>query len=118
MTATKGIKVLGPAAIAAIFKEYKQLMDLGVLGALDADAITLEQKRNALRAINLIKLKRCGNIKGRTCTDGSTHRKFVPREEAASPTLSLESLMALLLINFFRIYPHIPFLTIIISVSQ
>jgi hypothetical protein len=31
--------------------------------------------------------------------DGRLHRAIVPREEAKSPTIALESLMALLLIN-------------------
>ena len=56
MTANKGIKLLGEVAVAAMFKEYKQLDDLDVLGILDPDLLTPEQKRNALRAINLIKV--------------------------------------------------------------
>ena len=102
MTAKKGIKFFGEKAIAAMFKEYKQLDDLTVLGRLNPEMVTLEQKRMALRAINLIKEKRCGMIKGRTCANGSTQRKYIPREEASSPTLSLEALMALLLINAFE----------------
>ena len=73
-----------------------------VLGILDPDLLTPEQKRNALRAINLIKVKRDGKVKGRTCADGSSQRKYVPREEASSPTISLESIMALLLINAYE----------------
>ena len=102
MSATKGIKLLGQKAIAAMFKEYKQLNDLTVLGRIDPKTLTAEQKRRALRAVNLIKLKRCGKVKGRTCADGSVQRKYVPREEASSPTLSLEAMMALLLINAFE----------------
>jgi hypothetical protein len=102
MTASKGIKLFGERAVAAMFKEYKQLDDLTVLGRLTPESLTPEQKRTALRAINLIKEKRCGKLKGRTCADGSTQRKYVPREEASSPTLSLEALMALLLINAFE----------------
>ena len=41
-------------------------------------------------------------MKGRTCADGSGQRKYIPREDAASPTLSLESLMAILLINAYE----------------
>ena len=102
MTASKGIKLFGPKAIAAMFKEYKQLNDLKVLGRIDVDALSPEQKRKALRAVNLIKEKRCGKIKGRTVADGSVQRKYVPREEASSPTLSLEALMGVLLINSFE----------------
>ena len=61
--------------------------------------LTTYNKRRALRAINLIKEKRCGKIKGRTCADGRPQRAYTPREEASSPTISLESLMALLLID-------------------
>ena len=55
-----------------------------------------------MRAINLIKVKRDGKVKGRTCDDGSSQRKYVPREEASSKTISLESIMALLLINAYE----------------
>ena len=102
MTANKGIKLLGEVAVAAMFKEYKQLDDLDMLGILDPDLLTPEQKRNALRAINLIKVKCDGKVKGRTCADGSSQRKYVPREEASSPTISLESIMAILLINAYE----------------
>ena len=102
MTVNKGIKLLGEVAVVAMFKEYRQLDDLEVLGILDPDLLTADQKKNALRAINLIKVKHDGNVKGRTCADGSSQRKYVPCEEAASPTISLESIMALLLINAYE----------------
>jgi hypothetical protein len=102
MTASKGIKLHGSKAVAAMFKEYKQLDDLEVLGRLTPENLTHEQKRNALRAVNLIKIKRDGRVKGRACADGSTQRQYVPRDEASSPTLSLEALMALLLINAYE----------------
>ena len=102
MSAGKGIKLHGAKAVAAMFKEYKQLDDLEVLGRINPDLLTPEQKRNALRAVNLIKIKRCGKVKGRTCADGSPQRKFIPREEATSPTLSMEALMGLLLINAYE----------------
>ena len=42
-------------------------------------------------------------MKGRTCAaDGSSQRKYVPREEASSPTLSLEALVGILLINAYE----------------
>jgi len=60
MTAKKGIKLFREKAVAAMFKEYKQLDDLDVLGRLDPDSLTYDQKHNALRADNLIKIKRDG----------------------------------------------------------
>ena len=49
--------------------------------------------------MNLIKQKRTGLINGCMCTNGDPHRKFVPREEASSPTLSLEALIVYLTID-------------------
>ncbi|GFH61250.1 hypothetical protein CTEN210_17726 [Chaetoceros tenuissimus] len=97
MSAKQGIKEFGEEAVAAMFKEYKQIDTLKVVGRFDKRKLTRELKRKALRAVNLIKKKRCGTIKGRTCTNGAPHRKFVPREEASSPTLRIESLMGLIL---------------------
>jgi len=70
-----------------------------VLDGVDPDKLISNQKRKALRAVNLIKQKRNGTVKRRMCENGAPHRKFVPREEGRSPTMSLKSLMALLMIN-------------------
>ena len=97
ISAKQGIKEFGEDAIAAMFKEYKQFNTQKVFGRFDKRKLTRELKRKALRAVNLIKKKRCGNTKGRTCANGAPHRKFVPREEASSPTLKIESLIGLIL---------------------
>ena len=99
MTATKGLKMFGERAVAAMFKEYKQLDDMKVLGKINPESLSANDKRQALRAINLIKEKRCGKIKGRTCADGRPQRAYTQREDASSPTIFLESLMASLLID-------------------
>ena len=99
MIATKGLQMFGECAVAAMFKEYKQLDDMKVLGKIDPLSQTREYKNKALRAINLIKEKRCGKIKGRTCADDRPQRAYIPREEASLPTMHLESLMASLLID-------------------
>ena len=78
MTAAKGIKLFGERAIAAMFKEYNQLNDMGVFGIVNPDSLSVEQKKKALRAINLIKEKRCGRIKGRTVADGRPQRSYIP----------------------------------------
>ena len=100
MTATKGLKMFGEGAVAAMFKEYKQLDNMKVFGGrAKSSDLTTDNKRRALRAINLIKEQRCRKIKGRTCADGRPQRAYTPREEASSPTIALESLMATLLID-------------------
>ena len=51
----------------------------------------------------MIKEKRDGSIKGRTCADGSKQRKYLSEfESVAFPTLSLEALILMLLIDIFE----------------
>ena len=64
-------------------------------------------------AVNLIKLKRDGRVKGRACADGSRQRKYLAEDESvASPTVSLESVHATLAVDAherrFVAVPHIP----------
>jgi len=66
---------------------------------VDPDKTDMGEKKKALRAINLIKEKRCGKIKGRTVADGSQQRKYVSRDETTSPTMSLQALFATLIID-------------------
>ena len=53
----------------------------------------------ALNLLIIIREKRCGKIKGRVVADGSKQRSTVPREDATSPTIQLESLIMSLLID-------------------
>ena len=77
-----GIKKFGDRAIAAMLSEYKQL-NTGVLpgkpvfGCISPGSITFEEKRGALDAVNLIKKKRSGKSKGRTCANGSKQKRYL-----------------------------------------
>jgi len=92
-------------AITAMLNENKQL-NIGpvpgkpVFGYIDPSTITNQEKRRALEAVNLIKKKRCGKIKGRTCADGSKQKRFLKHGESiSSPTVSLEAIVGTLLID-------------------
>ena len=67
-----------------------------------ASELKATQKREALRAINLIKEKRCGKLKGRTCADGSTQRKHFTKEQTSSLTVSTDALMLSIIINTYE----------------
>ena len=108
MSAYKGIKKHGQVAIAALFKELKQL-DRGVLEGnpvvvpQNPDVLTPEEKKRALEAVNLIKEKRDGDIKGRTCANGKKQRKYVKEGDIiSSPTVSLESILTTLVIDAYE----------------
>jgi len=99
MTATAGIKKHGQAAVDALLQEFCQLDSKNVFETLDASTLTASQKREALRAVNLIKEKRSGKLKGRTCADGRSQRSKYTKEETTSPTLSTDALMISLMID-------------------
>ena len=108
MNANAGFKKYGPRAIAAMIKEYTQLNEGAVPGKpvvapVDASSLTNLEKSQALQAVNLIKEKYNGDLKGKTCADGSKQRKYLKQDESmASPTAGLESLFATLLIDAYE----------------
>ena len=61
-------------AVTALFNKFFQLDNKMVFKEVVASTLPGQQKRRALRAINLIKEKRCGKLKGRTVADGSVQR--------------------------------------------
>ena len=99
MTADKGIDTYGQRAVDALLKEFAQLDDMTVFDGLFAHNLTKEQKRAALRSINLIKEKRCGKIKGRSVADGRKQRKIYSKSDITSPTVSNDALMMSLAID-------------------
>ena len=110
MHASKGIKEYGMEAVAAIIKELTQL-DVGAVPGknqrvcvpIDPSTLTDEEMKQALDAVNLIKVKRDGKIKARTCGNGSKQRKYLKEgESVASPTLSVEGMILTLLIAAFE----------------
>ena len=82
-----------------MFKEYKYMEDIEILSGVNPESLTAEQKRKALRAVNIIKLKSSGKLKIGMCANGAPHRKFVPREEANLPTITLEGILVTMVID-------------------
>ena len=109
VSAREGIRRWGDTAIAAIIKELKQLQEGAMPGkpvieAMNPDDMTNEDKmKRTLEAVTVIKQKRCGKIKGRTCADGSKQRRYLKEfESVASPTLSLDGLFGSTMIDVFE----------------
>jgi hypothetical protein len=88
------------------------------------------EKKKTMRSLIFLTEKRDGNIKARTCADGSKQRLWVEREETASPTAQVESILLTATIaakenrdvmtadipmhSFKRMYPQ-PIMTVIVS---
>jgi hypothetical protein len=99
MSAAAGRKLYLQAAVGPILKEICQLHEKGVFEPKLTSTLTSEQKKGALRAVNLIKEKHSGDIKGQTCADGSVQRTLYEKTETSSPTVSNEALMYTILID-------------------
>ena len=105
MSAKKGIKKFSQEAIAAMIKEFTQFND-GVMPGnpvvepVDPTTLTPDDIAKALEAVNLIKKKRSGIVKGRSCLNGSQQWKYLGENESiASPTSQLEALFLSLIID-------------------
>ena len=69
----------------------------------DTSSLKDVEEKQALPAVNLIKEKWNGYLKGRTCANGSGQRKYLKEDESvASPTAALESLIMTLPIDAYK----------------
>jgi hypothetical protein len=99
MSAREGLRRFGEKAANALIDEWKQLDDKNVFDGVYYSALNKEQRQKALRLVQLIKEKRDGKIKGRTCADGRKQREYVDDSESTSPTVSIEALMLTMMIE-------------------
>ena len=72
-------------------KELTQLHIMDTWTPLQAEKLSQEQRMRALLSLLFLKEKRTGDVKGRACINGAPQRAYIPKEDAASPTVSTES---------------------------
>ena len=86
-----GLRKFGTKGQTAAVKELTQLHVMDTWTPMYADRLSREQKMRALSSLLFLKEKRTGDVKGRACVNGAPQRAYIPKEEAASPTVSTES---------------------------
>jgi hypothetical protein len=89
----RGIKEFGDEGINAVLKELQQLHDRGVLKPVLASSLSMDDRQCALAYLMFLKQKRDGKIKGRGCADGRKQRLNINKEDASSPTVSIEAVL-------------------------
>jgi hypothetical protein len=99
MSAKAGIQKYGRKSEEALMIEFAQLEELSVFKGVDPGTLTNEQRKTALRAINLIKEKRSGQLKGHMVEDGRPQKSLYDKSETALPTVSIDALMLSLMID-------------------
>ena len=87
----KGIQMFGNAGVDAVLKELQQLHDRNVLEPANPDTLSANDKKASLPYLMFLKEKRTGTIKARGCADGRKQRIYTSKEDASSPTVSIES---------------------------
>jgi hypothetical protein len=91
MSLKEGLRQFGDRAEAGAAKEMKQLHDMETFFPRDPRTLTREERIRALSSLIFIKEKSNGDIKGRTCINGAPQREYIRKEDAASPTVAMDS---------------------------
>ena len=89
----KGLKVFGKKGRGAASKEMDQLHKRSCFTPISIKEMTPAERKKAQMAIMFLTEKRDDSIKGRMVYNGKPTREWVNREDAASPTAALESII-------------------------
>lgn len=88
----KGLKVFQDKGFEASLSEIKQQHDRGCFSPVSVSKMTPSERRKAQEALMFLTEKRDGRIKGRMVYNGKPTREWLSREDAMSPTATLEAL--------------------------
>ena len=89
----KGLKIFGPRGHDASKKEINQLHQRTCFAPLLVSEMTQSEKKKAQLALMFLTEKRDTSVKGRMVYNGKPTREWLSREDAASPTAALESII-------------------------
>ena len=88
-----GIKKFGDRGVDAAYAELEQLHLRDTFKPVLPSGLNREEQKQALESLLFLKEKRDGNLKGRAYADDRKQRAYIPKEDAASPTVSLEAVL-------------------------
>ncbi len=93
----KGLKKFKECGFQATFKELDQLHKRNCFTPVDVSSLSANKKHKAQEALMFLTEKHGQSVKGRMVYNGNQTCKWLSREDAASPTVALESIMLPLL---------------------
>ena len=97
-----GLKLFGSRGREATGKELKQLHDRVCFKPILVSEMSPTEKKKAQDALMFLTEKRDKSIKGRMVYNGKPTREWLSREDSASPTTALESIMLTAIIDAFE----------------
>ena len=86
-----GLRKFGERGAAAARDELTQLHIMDTWKAMDPSKISREEQMKVLSSLLFLKEKRTGKVKGQAYINGAPQWLYIPKEEAALPTVSTES---------------------------
>jgi hypothetical protein len=86
-----GLRKFGSKEDKAAVKEMTQLHVMDTWTPMDVSKLSREQRMRALLSLLFLKEKRMGDIKGWACINGAPQQAYIPKEDAASLTVSTQS---------------------------
>jgi hypothetical protein len=92
-TCAKRIKTFGEKGRAAGTVEIKQLLERKCFVPIRVSTLNEKERKRAVNALMLLTEKKDGKIKGRVVYNGKPTRDWLSKEDASSPTATLESIM-------------------------
>lgn len=95
----KGLKLFGDRGKDAANKELKQLHDRECFAPILISELTPSEKKKAQEGIMFLTEKRDGTCKARAVYNGKPTREWHDKDDAASPTASLESIFLTAIID-------------------
>ena len=73
--------------------EMRQLHKRTAFTPIHPEEMSAAKRRKTLESLIFLVQKRDGRIKARTCANGSVQRGWMSKDEAASPTAAVESIL-------------------------
>ncbi len=88
-----GLRKFGAKGQHAAIDKLTQLHVMDTWTVMDATKLSREDTMKTLSLLLFLKEKRTGKIKGRACINQAPQRAYIPKEDAASPTVLTESML-------------------------
>jgi hypothetical protein len=86
-----GLRKFGDKGKMVAMEEMTQLHIMDTWKVIDPAKLSWVEQMQALSSLLFLKEKRTGKIKGRVYLNGAPQWAYIPKEDAASPTVSTES---------------------------
>jgi hypothetical protein len=88
-----GLRKFGDRRESVVTKKLHQFNSYNVFKTLYADVLSMNEKGQVLASLIFLKQKQNGDVKARSCANGSLQRDHIAKDEAALPTVTLESVL-------------------------